>query len=85
MATAELGNARTAALPDGSRIGIRAPMSDTETPVTRPYFLTDDIEAAVATLSSSGAEIAHPPMTIPGHGTFAIYILGGNQNGLWQL
>ena len=30
-------------------------------------------------------EIAHPPMELPGYGTFAIYIQGGIQFGLWQL
>ena len=31
------------------------------------------------------SEVAHPPMEIPGHGTFAIYIQGGIHHGLWQL
>ena len=30
------------------------------------------------------AEIAHPPMELPGHGTFAIYLQGGIHHGLWQ-
>jgi len=29
--------------------------------------------------------VAHPPLKIPGKGTFAIYILGGVDHGLWQL
>ena len=29
-------------------------------------------------------EVAHPPMEIPGQGTFAIYIQGGIHHGLWQ-
>ncbi|MCG6990067.1 MAG: hydroxylase, partial [Gemmatimonadetes bacterium] len=33
----------------------------------------------------AGAEVAHPPLEIPGHGTFAIYIQGGVHHGLWQL
>jgi hypothetical protein len=33
---------------------------------------------------NSGAEIAHPPMEIPGHGKFAIYVQGGVHHGLWQ-
>ena len=33
----------------------------------------------------SGAEIAHPPMELPGHGKFAIYIQGGSHHGLWQV
>ena len=82
---AELGNARTAALPEGGTIGVRAPMHAEEQPVTRPYFLVDDIEAAVAAAEAAGGEIALPPMEIPGRGRCAIYFLGGTQHGLWQL
>jgi hypothetical protein len=53
--------------------------------VVRPYWLVDDIDAAVAAVVQAGGQIAHPPMEIPGHGTFAIYVLGGNDHGLWQL
>lgn len=81
----ELGNARTADLADGGRIGVRAPMRDTETPVVRPYLLVDDIEAAVKAAKKAGAEVAIPPMEIPGQGTFSIYILGGIEHGLWQI
>lgn len=81
----ELGNARTADLADGGRIGVRAPMRETETPVVRPYLLVDDIEAAVKAAKKAGAEVAIPPMEIPGQGTFSIYILGGIEHGLWQL
>ena len=81
---AGLGNARTAALPDGGMIGVRAPMHEAEEPVVRPYLLVEDIEAAAAAAVESGAEIAHPPMELPGHGTFAIYIQGGIHHGLWQ-
>lgn len=82
----ELGNARTAKLDDGGRIGVRAPMRDTEEPVVRPYVLVGDIEAAVKAAETAGAEVAMPPMQIPGgHGTFSIYILGGIEHGLWQL
>ena len=80
-----LGNARTALLKDGSTIGIRLPMSETEQPIVRPYLLVDDIDRAVANIAASGGEIAHPPLEIPGHGKFAIYLLGGNNHGLWQL
>jgi predicted enzyme related to lactoylglutathione lyase len=79
-----LGNARTAALPGGGLVGVRAPLRETETPVVRPYWLVDDIEAAVAAAVKAGGEIAHPPMEIPGHGTFAIYIQGGIDHGFWQ-
>jgi len=82
---AGLGNARTAALPEGGMLGVRAPMHDAEEPVVRPYLLVDDIEAAAAAAVKAGAEIAHPPMEIPGHGKFAIYIQGAIHHGLWQL
>jgi len=81
---AELGNARTAELEDGGRIGVRAPMHDGEKPVVRPYVLVDDIEAAVEAAKAAGAEMMMPPMKIPGQGTFAIYSLGGIEHGLWQ-
>ena len=79
-----LGNARTAELPDGCKVGIREPMHETEVPVVRPYWLVHDVQGAVAAAVEAGAEIAHPPMELPGHGTFAIYIQGGIQHGLWQ-
>lgn len=81
---AGLGNARTAAMPHGGWVGVRAPMRENEEPVVRPYWLVDNIEAAVASAEEAGAKIAHPPLEIPGHGTFAIYIQGGIQHGLWQ-
>jgi predicted enzyme related to lactoylglutathione lyase len=81
----ELGNARTAPLNSGGRIGVRAPMRETEEPVVRPYLLVEDIEAAVNAARAAGGEIAMPPTEIPGQGKFAIYILGGIEHGLWQL
>ena len=81
---AEFGNARTTALPDGGLVGVRAPMRDTEEPVVRPYWLVDEIEAAVASAVKAGGKVAHPPMEIPGLGTFAIYIQGGIDHGLLQ-
>jgi predicted enzyme related to lactoylglutathione lyase len=80
-----LGGARTAALADGGMLGIRAPMHDGESSVTRAYLLVEDIEAAVAAAKGAGAEIAVPPMQLPGHGTCAIYIHDGIEAGLWQL
>jgi len=80
-----LGGARTCTLHDGSIVGIRGPMRDTEEPVVRPYWLVDDIKHAVANVEAEGGEIAVPPMEIPGKGVFAIYILGSNDHGLWQL
>lgn len=79
----ELGNARTAPHA-GGRLGVRAPMRETESPVVRPYVLVEDIGAAVEAARAAGAEIAMPPTELPGQGTFAIYILGGIQHGLWQ-
>ncbi|MDD9853878.1 MAG: hydroxylase, partial [Deltaproteobacteria bacterium] len=80
-----LGNARTAEIAGGGRIGVRAPMRETEEPVVRPYVLVDDVAAAAAAAEAAGAEIAHPPLEIPGQGKFAIYILGGIHHGLWEL
>lgn len=79
-----LGNARTAPLPDGGMVGVRAPLRADEEPVVRPYWLVDDIEAALEAAVEAGAEVAHPPLEIPGHGTFAIYFAGGVQHGLWE-
>lgn len=79
------GNARTAALKGGGKIGVRAPMREDEHPVVRPYLLVEDIEAAVKAAQAAGAQVAIPPMEIPGHGMFAIYIQGGIEHGLWKL
>ena len=59
-------------------------MHEAEEPVVRPYVLVKDIEAAVKAAQESGAKLAMPPMMIPGHGMFAIYIQGGIEYGLWQ-
>lgn len=80
-----LGGARTAPLPDGGSIGVRGPLRDTEVPVVRPYWLVDDIAAALDAATRQGAVVAHPPMEIPGKGTFALYIQGNVDHGLWQL
>jgi predicted enzyme related to lactoylglutathione lyase len=81
---AELGNARTAELSNGGRIGVRAPLRPDETPVVRPYVLVEDVAKAAAAAEAAGAVIAVPPMELPGQGTFAIFIQGGIENGLWQ-
>lgn len=81
---AGLGNARTAALPGSGMVGVRPPLHETEQPVVRPYWLVDNVEAALAAAVEAGGKVAHPPMEIPGHGTFAIYIQGGVHHGLWQ-
>ncbi len=80
-----LGGARTAELAGGGVVAVRKPLRDTETPVVRPYVLVDDIKAAVDAAAESGAEIAMPPTEIPGHGTFAIFIQGGIESGLWKI
>ena len=82
---AGLGNARTAPLADGGLVGVPAPLRETEEPVVRPYWLVDDIVAALAAVIQAGGAVAVPPMDIPGHGTCAIYLQGGNDHGLWQL
>lgn len=82
---AGLGNARTAPLPGGGLLGVRAPMHETEMPVVRPYLLVDDVDAAAKAAAEAGGEIAHRPMEIPGHGKFAIFIQGGIHHGLWQV
>lgn len=73
-AIAELGGARTAMFSNGGMLGIRAPMHDAETPITRPYYLVSDIEKAVIEAEKAGAEIAVPPMEIPGRGKCAYYV-----------
>lgn len=80
-----LGGARTAKRSGGGLIGIRGPMHEKETPVVRPYVLVDDIKASVDSAAQAGAEIALPPMEIPGRGTCAIVIQGGIESGLWQV
>ena len=81
----DLGHARTATLDNGGRIGVRGPMRETEEPVVRPYLLVEDIVAAVDAAEAAGGEIAMLPTEIPGQGTFAIYILGGLEHGLWEV
>ncbi|BCL72842.1 hypothetical protein TUMSATVNIG1_48150 [Vibrio nigripulchritudo] len=53
--------------------------------MTRPYWRVEDIAQAVIDVKDQGAEIAVPPLEITGKGTFAIYILGSIEQGLWQL
>ena len=78
-----LGNARTAELKGGGKISVRGPLRPDEEPTVRPYRLVDDIEAALEEAKDAGAEIAMAATPLPGHGTFAIYIHGGIQHGLW--
>jgi len=81
---AMLGNARTAALSEGGRISVRAPMAEHDQPIVRPYFLVDDIEAAIKAAEAAGAEFAMRTTEIPGQGKFAIYFVAGTQFGLWE-
>lgn len=60
-------------------------MRNTEDPVVRPYWLVENIDQAVSRVEAQGAKIAMTPMEIPGKGRFAIYILGSNDHGLWEL
>src|SRR5437879_1936559 len=76
VADAALGNARTAALPGGGLVGVRAPLSESEQPVVRIYWLVANIESALAAAVNAGAKVALPPMEIPGQGTCAIYLAG---------
>jgi predicted enzyme related to lactoylglutathione lyase len=80
----EFGNARTAALRGGGRIGVRAPMRATEDPVVRPYVLVEDIDAATQTAEEGGGQIAIMPLEIPEQGMFSIYLQGGIEHGLWM-
>lgn len=82
---AELGHSLLAELPDGGRCGIRAPMREDETPIVRTYIAVDDVARAAAKAEAAGGVIALPPMKIPGHGNIAIYLLGGIEQGIWQL
>ena len=79
-----LGNARTANLSNGGRIGVRAPMHASESPAVRCYVLVDDVEKAMQAAIANGSEVAHPPFELPGEGIFAIYSQGGILHGLWQ-
>lgn len=83
-AVAELGNARTATLEGGGRIGVRAPMHEMERSVVRPYLRVDDLAEAMETAKAAGAQIAIESMEIPGGGKIGIYFLGGIEHGLWE-
>lgn len=80
-----LGGARTAMLADGCTFAVRSPLRETELPVVRPYFLVEDIEAAVAKAVETGGQLALPPMELPGYGICAIVINGGIDCGFWQI
>ena len=81
---ADLGQARVAKAADGSLIGVRAPLAEHEQPIVRTYLAVDDIAKAVKEAESAGAMIAYPPTQQGDTGTWAVYILGDVQMGLWQ-
>ena len=81
---ADLGQARVAEAPDGSLIGVRAPLAAHEEPIIRTYLEVADIAQAVRDAEAAGALIAYPPTRQGDTGTWAIYFLGDVQIGLWQ-
>jgi len=83
-AVADLGQARVAEAPDGSLIGVRAPLAEHERPIIRTYLEVEDIGAAVKEAEAAGAVVAYPPTRQGDTGTWAIYSLGDVQLGLWQ-
>ena len=81
---AELGGARVAEAGDGSLVGVRAPLAAHEQPIVRTYLAVEDIERAAEDAAAAGGVIAYPPTQQGSTGTWAIYLLGGVQHGLWQ-
>lgn len=81
---ADLGQARVATAPDGSLIGVRAPLAEHEQPVVRTYLEVEDIARAIKEAEAAGAVVAYPPTRQGATGTWAIYVLGDVQIGLWQ-
>lgn len=81
---AAMGQARLAQRSDGGLVGIRAPLAAHEDPIMRTYLAVTDIAAAAKAVEARGAVLAYPPTSQGDHGTFAIYIEGGVQHGLWQ-
>ena len=82
-AQARLGHARVAPLPNGGLLAVRAPLHESEATTVRPYWLVEDIQASLDAAVNAGAVVLHPPLEIPGVGTFAIYQLGQVHHGLW--
>jgi predicted enzyme related to lactoylglutathione lyase len=81
---ADLGQARVAEASDGSLVGVRAPLAQHEQPTVRAYIEVADIAKAVKDAEKAGAVIAYPPTRQGNTGTWAIYIMGDVQLGLWQ-
>jgi len=80
----DLGGARVAEWPDGSLVGIRAPLAEHESPIVRTYLAVDDIDRAVKAAAARGATFAYGPTRQGERGTFAIFFEGDVQHGLWQ-
>jgi hypothetical protein len=80
----DLGRARVARAAGGILIGVRAPLATHEQPTIRTYFEVANIADAVASAESAGAIVAYPPTQQGETGTWAIYVLGELQIGLWQ-
>ena len=78
------GFARVASAADGSRIGVRSPLAEHETPIVRVYHSVDDIHAAATAAEATGAMVAYGPVQQGDTGLWAILIQGGVQVGLWQ-
>ena len=81
---ADFGTARVAEAPDGTLIGVRAPLAEHEQPVVRTYLRVEDIARAVEHAEAAGAMTAYGPVQQGDTGTWAIYFLGDAQIGLWQ-
>lgn len=84
-ATPELGSALMAPLPGGGLCGIRAPMSADEQPIVRTYLRVADVAAASRRAAELGASVALEPIALGTYGTIAIYMIGGIQQGIWQV
>lgn len=82
---ADLGDARVAKRSDGSLVGVRPPMAAHEQPIVRTYFAVADIAKAVKDAEAAGGVIAYGPTQQGDTGTWAIYVVGDVQFGLWQL
>jgi predicted enzyme related to lactoylglutathione lyase len=81
---ADLGQARVATAPDGSTIGVRAPLAGHEQPIIRTYLEVADIARAAKEAEATGGVIAYPPTRQGDTGTWSIYSFGDVQFGLWQ-
>ena len=80
----DLGQARVAVRPDGSLVGIRKPLAEHDGPIMRTYLEVADIQKAVEEAEGAGAIIAYPPTLHGELGTFALFIQGDVEHGLWQ-